>query len=215
MSNLIGLDRTSEPAQLPVTLTEMKQFLRIDGDDENELLSTFLETAVTSAEQFLRRSLITQTWKLTLDRFPELANGRYADFEGMIERPVSYVLNQAGEIYLPRGKANSVTSLVTYDDSNTTSTFSASNYTLNTATDRISLNSGQAWPGALRDRAAVEITYVAGYGLTSASVPQPIRTAIMMAAGKIYDERIDCGLPENCQALLRQYRIVDNLSSMG
>src|SRR5690242_9322203 len=61
------LERTSAPATEPVSLSEAKLFLRVDGTEEDAQITDCIEAARDSAEQYLRRSLITQNWSLWLD----------------------------------------------------------------------------------------------------------------------------------------------------
>jgi len=66
-----------------------------------------------------------------------------------------------------------------------------SNYEI-TGTDfttRIGPKSGFNWP-VTQDRAdAIRIEYTAGYGATSASVPETLRHAMMLLIGHWYDNR--------------------------
>ncbi len=60
-------ERITAPASEPVTLAELKSYLYIDHSDDDDLLNRMLQAAREAAEQFTRRSFITQTWKLTYD----------------------------------------------------------------------------------------------------------------------------------------------------
>ena len=55
------------PQTEPVTLMEAKAHLRIDGSEEDELLSALITAAREMAEEYTRRAFITQTWELALD----------------------------------------------------------------------------------------------------------------------------------------------------
>ena len=61
---------SSDPSIEPVTVTELKTFARIDGDDEDTLLETFISDARKHVEDHLNRSLITQTITLLMDYWP-------------------------------------------------------------------------------------------------------------------------------------------------
>lgn len=52
------------PATEPLTLSEVKLFLRIDGTTEDALLASLITTARQLAEKDLRNVLITQSWQL-------------------------------------------------------------------------------------------------------------------------------------------------------
>jgi hypothetical protein len=200
-----SLTLVTGPAKEPLSLAEVKAWAKIDASDEDALLVSVIAAARASAEQYLGRSLITQTWKLTLDLAQNgLARGLG---EGVYDLPISALYGDFPRtFYLPKGPVQSVTSVTTYDTSNTGTVFDASNYFVDTAGDRIVLNDSASWPSSLRAVAACEIVYVAGYGDEASSVPQPIRTALLQHAQKMYDDRIQCDLPDACERMLRQYR---------
>jgi uncharacterized phiE125 gp8 family phage protein len=55
------------PAAEPLTLAEAKLYLRVDGTDEDALITDLITAARMAGEKALRRSLITQAWKLAYD----------------------------------------------------------------------------------------------------------------------------------------------------
>lgn len=189
-----------------VSLAEVKAWAKVDHNDDDALLASLITAATTSAEEFLNRSLLTQTWKLTLD---QMQNG-YADDlpAGVYDMPMTALYcGLPRVIVLPKGPVQSVSSVTTYSTANAATTYASSNYFVDTASDRVVLNQSAVWPSDLRVQAACAIQYVTGYGDSSSNVPQPIRTAILMHIQKMYDGRIICELPEGCERLLRQYRI--------
>lgn len=198
------------PAVEPVSLSDAKLWAKVDDTADDDLITALIVAARESAEQFLRRSLITQTWKLAIDLSP---SDCYDDLgDGVYDLPVSVLYGGLPSvIQLPKGPIQSISSVKTYDLDNTESTYSSSNYTVDTDGDRFTLNFGSIWPANLRSAAAAIITYVAGYGDAATDVPQAIRTAILMHVQKMYDGRIVCDMPDGCQQLLRQYRIMDGL----
>ena len=58
------------PAVEPVTLTEAKNQLRVDGAEDNALITALITTARQLAERDTKRVFITQTWKMYLDSAP-------------------------------------------------------------------------------------------------------------------------------------------------
>lgn len=149
--------RTVDPAVEPVSLTEVKQHSRVDLSDMDVELQRLIVGARQHVEETTGRSLITQTWEYTLDRLPEL-------------------------IKLPRGPVQSVTSIEYVDLNGVTQTVDSSIYRVDTKSRRARITEAhnQSWPSVRDVTGAVTITYVAGYGSTAESVPQPIRHAIMM-----------------------------------
>lgn len=111
-----SLTRVSAPASEPVTLPEAKQYIRVDHANEDILISDLIVAARMSAEHWLKRSLITQSWKLAYDEYvPE-------------------------EIYLPMGPVSSITSVIEIGRDGTPQTIDSNVYYLNAAKDRIVLD---------------------------------------------------------------------------
>lgn len=196
------------PATEPVTLEEAKQWARIDDTTDDALIAALVTTAKQAVELYLKRALITQTIKLSVD----LESGRTPWVSGYFEMPVSAFFDPLPrQIELARPPIQSISSVVTYSTANTSSTYSPAKYTR--IDSRLVLNDTAEWPSDLRGVGTCEITYVAGYGDASA-VPQPIRTAILMTAAALYDSRGSCdgnGLAPGASRMLNPYRVMDGL----
>ena len=65
-----GLTLVTAPASEPVSLAEAKAHLRIEAADDDSLIGALITAARQSAEAHMRRALMSQTWRLSLDRFP-------------------------------------------------------------------------------------------------------------------------------------------------
>jgi uncharacterized phiE125 gp8 family phage protein len=196
------------PAAEPLILAEAKNWAKIDVTDDDPLVATLITAATASAEQYLRRALITRTLKLTLDSG---ISGWINDLPaGTYDLPITAFSESLPRILqLPTPPVQSVTSIVTYDIYNSATTFDPSNYLVDLASGRITLNFGCTWPINLRQVNACEITYVAGYGDTSSSVPMPIKTAMLMHVQAMYDGRIVTDMPASSKQLLNPYRVID------
>lgn len=162
-------------ATYPVSLDEVKAFLRIDHDRDNEVLEdTVIPTAVDAAETFRGQRFITTTLRLDLPDFPD---------SGTIE------------LYSP---LQSVTHVKYYDDSETLQTLSSTYYDTDIVSEpgKVSLAYGYLWPSAYERPDAVQVTYVAGYGDASTDVPAEIRRVIMQLCGWMNDHRYEEVPPE-------------------
>ena len=145
------------PASEPVSLSEVKNYLRITDNNDDALINSLLTAVRQKAENWTRRLFITQNWTLWMDSVPE------------------------GEtIIIPLSPLQSVTHIKSYDTFNSVSTFDSSNYMVDSTSipGRIGLNSGHTWPNALRRMNALEIEFVAGFGDES-SVPESIKQGIL------------------------------------
>lgn len=187
------------PAADPVSLAEAKSFLKVDGAEDDALITILIASARRSAEEYTKRAFITQTWRLTMDGFSDLT----ADARDMA--PPGFVRG-SDAIDLPRQPIQSVSSIRTTDTANAQSTVASSVYQLDTASGRVFLNDGSNWPTNLRDLAAVEIEFKAGYGDDGAKVPEPIRQAILLQVLALYENRQCADIPDGAKALLDSFR---------
>jgi hypothetical protein len=204
----VSLVSLTDQATDILRISDARDFLRID-DADDALLTMLIQSAVESAERYLARAVRRQTLELTMDGFP------FADDEALVRLgsgtftiPLSYITGGAGEFDLPYAPANSVTSITTFSPGNVSAVFASSNYILNNS--RVVLNEAATWPSGLRERAAVVVRYVAGYGPTG--VPSPIKIGMMQHLAAMYDCRTGCNMPEAARDMMAPYRILDQLA---
>ena len=201
-----SITTVTPPALEPVTLAEAKLWMKVDITEDDALITDLIVAAREYAEQSLRRALITQTKKLTLD----IPRGGLDDVlgDGVYDLPVSVLVGDLPSVIeLPYQPIQSITSVKTFDTDGTESTYSSDNYFLDTAGGRLVLKDGEIWPSGLRAEKACEITYVAGYGSAASSVPASIKSAIKMHVQNMYDNRIVCDAPEACMKIYQKHRI--------
>ena len=193
------------PADVPVSLSELKVHLRVDDDTEDALLGAMIKGATENAELYLGRSLITQTLRLGLDRWPAGRAGLpWCSGPRIVE--------------LARPPVQSILSATTYDDDDQATVVDTAVYRLaNGSNDRarLVLRKGESWPVSLRATDAIEIDYVAGYGDSSADIPEPIRQGILALIGCWFEHRDGAGwetaqppLPVGAVTLWRPYRLI-------
>lgn len=184
------LNLSSAPASEPITTAEAKTHLRIDSSDDDTYIDTLIEAARRHVESFTNRALITQTWELYLDDFPN-------------------------EILLPKPELVSVSSITYTDTAGASQTLSTDVYQVDTdhLPGRIFLKYGQTWPAVQEIPKAVKVTYVAGYGAASA-VPQSIKTAIKILVAHWYENREPvivgtnvASVPLSVEYLLMPYKV--------
>lgn len=178
---------TTAPAKELWTLSEVKNYLKVDTSADDTLITTLLQSAREVAERYLNQALITQTITEKLDR---------------LNSPV---------IYLSVSPVISVSSFQYADSQNTTQTYNAANYIVDTFEKpaRISVAYGKTWPTLYGNINDVTITYTAGYNTEPSGVPMQIRQAILMMIADSYDNREDYvkKLPTASEYLLDQYRV--------
>jgi len=187
-----GLTVTSAPASEPITLAEAKTALRIDHDEWNdEIEDVWLPAAREEIERRLSVKLVTQTVKVTLDRFPSLGIVGLDDQDRLRVVPAEQIIAgqiAAGVIEIPVESVASISSVKYYDTDNTLQTISSSNYQVDTARTpcRIAPVLGYAWPATRAKLAAVEI--VAVVGAAAASVSPMLKAALILTLRARYEE---------------------------
>ena len=200
---------TSSADSPAISTADMKAFLRVSDSADDAIIASYVASATEYAKNYTRQALLTETLKLTMDRFDGAGsddaiaalgggfhNGHYATIAG-----------GDASIELPLGPVQSVTSVTTYNDANASAVFDAASYLVDLRVARVALNDGYTWPTELRDHASVEVVYVAGYG--SGSIPEPILQAIRMMVANMYD---GCGMVnDSINALLMPYQKQDIL----
>ena len=164
----MGRSQTVAPATEPLSLGDAKLHLRVVSDDDDDLITALIQGAREYVETFLRRQLVTATWAMTLDEFPD----------------------SDGDITLPLPPLASVTSIAYVDGDGDDQTLDSANYTVHTNCEpgKITLAYGESWPSTRDQPDAVTVTFVAGYG-AAAAVPAGIVAAIKLVLGDLYENR--------------------------
>jgi uncharacterized phiE125 gp8 family phage protein len=189
----MALVLTSGPATEPVTVAEAKAHLRIDHDSEDVLIGSLVLTSRLHIEAALGMALLSQTWKLALDRFPA---------DGIIALPLSPVA--------------SVASVRVLSADNSALTLDASAYEVDAASRpaRVVRGAGAYWPPPGKRANGVEVVFTAGFGTAAADVPAPIRQALLLLVAHWYEHRdpIEIGasetrVPATVSALLEPYKV--------
>lgn len=163
------------PDTEPVTVSEVKSHLKIDGTDEDTLITSYITAAREWCEGYQRRKYISQTRELVLDKWP-----------------------REDEILIPYGQLQSVTSLKYKDEDGDETTMSTDDYIVQTDGEpgKVVLAFGKTWPnGTLYPTGAIRIRYTCGYG-DAADVPEMIKSAIKIQVGLFYD----CYKPDELKA---------------
>lgn len=164
---MMALKLITPPAVEPVSLEEAMNYCRIDSDADVITLDGMITVARLEAEKVTRRQLITATWELRLDRFPQI-------------------------MYLPVPPLQSVTSLKYLDTAGVEQTLvENTDYLVDTYSEpgRITPAYGEEWPAIYPVMSAVRVRFVAGYGDADTDVPQAIRNWIMVMMGSLYEHR--------------------------
>jgi len=155
---------------MPISLGEAKNHLNIELDDtdNNDYIKTLILTATQSAEQYLHRRLITQTWYLYLEGW--WCNG----------------------LEMPFGRLQSVTSIKYKDTDGDSTTWDTANYIVDADSDpgEIVLGYEKTFPTTtLYPSNPITIEFVCGYGLNGSDIEPNILHAIKLTISDLYENR--------------------------
>lgn len=165
----MALTIVTAPAKEPISEDEARGHLRLDAPTPEDIvtLSALITAARQVAESMTGRALITQTWELAIDCFPAV-------------------------IYLPLPPLQLPLTSIKYIDVNGNEpTLAEANYRVDARSEpaRIIPAYGLTWPSTRSVTSAVVVKFVAGYGDDPGDVPQPIRSAMLLMLGHLYEHR--------------------------
>ena len=157
------------PTLEPITRDEVKQHCRIDETEDDLYIDSLIITARKMVEG-LCGPLFSQVWEQYEQDFP---------FDNIIR------------IWKPR--VTVFTSLIYTDEDSVATTFGPTNYTtdlINEFRPKVVLKNDYSWPTVtLFEVNPIKLTFTCGYGATAASVPEPIKQAMLLLCGHLYENR--------------------------
>lgn len=171
----MSLSLITPPAVEPVSLSEAKLHLRVDSDDDDDLIASLIAAARQAAETLTGRQLITARWQLVTDGFPGGA---------------SSVPEVCGVIQLHKCPVHSIEAIYYLDMSGVWQTMPQADYTADLSREpaRIGLVFGKTWPSVQSQIASVKVIFDAGYG-QAIDVPEGIKNWIKLRLGSLYAHR--------------------------
>lgn len=174
------------PAVEPITLDEAKLHLKVDGADDNALISALITTARQLAERETGRAFITQTWEMYMDAAP---------LEIEIPKPPLQATGLSIRVVDDLG-AETVVSDTLYD-------VDASENSLG----RVRLKSSCSWPYH-RGFASFIVEFKGGYGDAATAVPEALKQGVLQLVAHLYENRGAEEIPKGIKALFWPFKIL-------
>ncbi|MGL1922047.1 MAG: head-tail connector protein [Hyphomicrobiales bacterium] len=150
----------------PVTLNEVKNYLKIENNIEDVLIASMITAARVQLETRLSRALLRQFWSIYLDVLP---------FDCEIKLPLNPVI--------------SVESLAVIDVDGIYNDLSIDGYIYNVKVEPALLKVTQNLPSIGSEYSGIRVQFWAGYGAAPQDVPAPILQAIMHLVAFWYENR--------------------------
>jgi uncharacterized phiE125 gp8 family phage protein len=188
----MSIKRITQPSAEPVLLADVKAQLSIATADTlvDAIITRRIIEARQWAENFMGRTIMPSNWEIVLDRFP----------------------NEVELFYPP---ATAIVSITYVDTYGVTQTMDSADYYLDedAVPNWVLPVYGEVWPDTLDIANAVRVRYTAGYA-DAASVPSPIKEAIMLTIGHWmrYQGAVEAGvnitrIPNAVECLLTPYKV--------
>ena len=177
MHYFTGLQIITEPSIEPVTVAEVKEQLRLDGNELDVMISNLITAARMAVEGIIKRRLITTGLRAGFDRFC----------------PV---------MQLPYSPVQSVDSIKYTDEMGAVNTLAETGYLVDLVSDPVRITPAYSvpWPSIRPTVGAVSIEYTVGYGDAADDVPRPIRQAVVSLVIDMFEhpeESMEINLHEN------------------
>lgn len=166
----------TQPSVEPLTLSYVKNYLKLDGiSADDDLVEAMLTAARERCEEYCNIKFIDTVIEQVYDEFPK---GRTLE----------------NCLHLTVGNVSSVEFVKYYDESGTLQTWSDTSYDIDTydKAGRICVTTGESYPSSDTDRINnVVVRYTSGFGTSGTDVPQAIKQAILLQIGYMYNNRED------------------------
>jgi uncharacterized phiE125 gp8 family phage protein len=178
------------PAVEPVSVTDLKSYLKVETGDEDSLIAALIAAARLTVEAVVGRILVDQSWRVVLDCWPREATLR-----------------------LPVTPLRSCSAIRVYDAAGLATVLDPADYQVDAQSEpgRIRLLAAPPAPG--RALSGIEIDIVAGYGAAAADPPEALRLAVKRLAAHWFEHRGEADgigeapvVPPDIAALLAPFR---------
>jgi hypothetical protein len=200
------------PVAEPVSAIDVKDQLELDPNDtaKNAQIELYITAAREMIEEYTGISLITQTWKLTLDHWP---NDRQQWWSGTRQGSVDELMQsgRASQVIIPRYPLQSVDEI----NADGVAVTVADVFIVDTQQKpgRLIVKRGYTWPVVLGRANGIDIEYTAGYGSAASDVPAALRLAIIQMASYMFEHRGDCDTASaiqksGAQSLVNSYKMI-------
>jgi len=169
----------------PVTLSEMKTFMKVDLTDEESLIEALIISARLSIENYCGIGLITKTYDYIFD-------------------------DVADVIKIPLPPLQSVDTFVYNDEDYDETEISSSYYKVfsyNKNKGEVILKPNYEYSDAQVGVRGYRIRFNNGYGDNASDVPNLLKTALKLTVAHWFENRESQDIPNEAKRLLQQYKV--------
>lgn len=201
------------PAAMPLTLWEAKAHLRVDGDEEDNLIDALLRAAVDHCASYTDRCLTPTRFRLSLDCAPTSRPRAPANPEAY---PSLFAwAYPTAPITVPVPPLLSVEAVKYVDADGVLQTMDPASYYVDTSRTPGRIFPTTVWPELSTTLPnALMVEFTAGHD--AATLPPAVRSAVLLMLGHLHRNReavitgtITAALPLAVEALLMPHRVFD------
>lgn len=183
------ITKATEPTQKALDLQFVKDYLRVDNNDEDVLINSLITAAKNKIEHMTGRVLISTTFDIWFPCFYDV-------------------------MVLPKNPITAISYVKYYDAANTLQTLSSSyyDYNLDDSFPEIKAAYNYTYPNTYDRAKAVNVRFVAGW--TQATIPEDLRIAMLLIVGHYFENRQNVvvgrqvnELPQAAESLANSYKI--------
>lgn len=158
-----ALELITAPTVLAVSTADVRDHLRLGSSDDDPAIERAIRSAINQIESATSRQLISATYTLHLDWFPE-------------------------RLEIRRLPAVSITSVIYTATDGTSTTLSSSKYAFDAKSTpaRLIPAFGEVWPSTQAIHNAVAVRFVCGYGSGPVNVPDKAKQLIRLLVEQDY-----------------------------
>ncbi len=202
----MGLIQLHSPECEPVSLKEARSYLRIEHENEDELIEHLIKTARQAVESYTVRALMRQAWRFTFN----------SSFGGMLSDN-AYLSGLKGYseqgIELPRSPFIEMIEKPKLMDAY--GAHEIKSYRLDNSGRVAYLHFSTSVMNSLSGSGVIQVDFWTGYGKTPDEIPEAFRHAILMMVAHLYAHQSSANdnalftlpLNESVIQLIKPYRI--------
>jgi len=189
----------------PVTVDDVKAYLRLDHSESDSLIAAEIAAARMACERFTGLALISQQLAIWADDWPMPPQDCWWD--GMADGAYGGHGKATAVMNLPIAPLINLTAIdLIEEDGTATPWLPLGAYVTGGLLPALVLKQGKIWPRVRRRRSGIRIAVTAGYGPTADDVPAALRQGIIQLVVHRFDHPADAHVPAGVRSLWSSFR---------
>lgn len=183
-------ERSQPPASDAVTLSDVKDYLRLTHTEDDHSLSQLITVATSYFEQTYNMALIRQRVTIWLDHWP--IGRQSAWWSGQQSGAVADILGGQRQFILPIRPALDLIEVAMITREDHKNMVPLTDFRLSGSLEpRLILKDGMNWPSVERESDGMSIEYDAGFGDDHTAIPLLIQYGLLEMIAHLYTHRGD------------------------